>query len=145
MASAKRVLFLCTGNSARSQIAEALLRHVGGGRYEVVSAGTQPRASVHPLALATLRRHEVPTDGLAPKDIARLAGQRFDYVITVCDRAREQCPIVPGADMIHWSFADPAEETDPAKQERRFEDVYQGLERRIRLMMVVNEKGVGER
>ena len=116
MSKTRRVLFLCTGNSARSQMAEALLRHVGKGRYHVFSAGTHPRASVHRLALETLRRYEVPTAGLGPKDVAKFAGQSFDYVITVCDRAREQCPVMPGAEMIHWSFPDPAEEMEPARQ-----------------------------
>jgi protein-tyrosine-phosphatase len=89
MTRTQRVLFLCTGNSARSRIAEALLRHVGGGRYEAFSAGTHPRPGVHPVALETLRRHEVPTARLAAKDVSQFVGQSFDYVITVCDRARE--------------------------------------------------------
>ena len=140
MAKTKRVLFLCTGNSARSQIAEALMRQLGKARFEVCSAGTRPRASVHRLALETLQQHHVPTSGLAPKDVAKFAGQSFDFVISVCDRAREQCPIMPGAEMIHWSFPDPAEEMDPTRQRRAFEDVYTGLERRIRLLMAVADK-----
>ena len=74
MAEIKRVLFLCTGNSARSQMAEALLRHIGGAQFDVFSAGTSPRASVHRLAIDTLRRNHVPTDGLRPKALSTFAG-----------------------------------------------------------------------
>jgi hypothetical protein len=76
----KRVLFLCTGNSARSQMAEALMRDIGRGRFEVVSAGTDPRDEVHPEALAMLRGHGITTEGLVPKALARFDGERFDYV-----------------------------------------------------------------
>jgi ArsR family transcriptional regulator, arsenate/arsenite/antimonite-responsive transcriptional repressor / arsenate reductase (thioredoxin) len=140
----KRVVFLCTGNSARSQIAEALMRHLSEGRFEVVSAGTNPRSAVHPLALEMLRRNHIPTKGLVPKDIARFAGQRFDYVITVCDRVRERCPVMAGAEAIHWSFPDPTETADRDKQSRVFEEIFHGLERRIRLLMVVTEKDDAE-
>jgi protein-tyrosine-phosphatase len=86
----KRVLFLCTGNSARSQMAEALLRHVAGDRFQVFSAGTTPRENVHPDAIQTLQRNSVPVDALTPKDVTTFAGQPFDYVITLCDRARQR-------------------------------------------------------
>jgi protein-tyrosine-phosphatase len=118
----------------------ALLRHIGGEHFQVFSAGTNPRASVHPAAIETLRRNKVPTDGLRPKDVATFSGQQFDYVITVCDRAREQCPVLAGAEMIQWSFPDPAAKTEPTAQTRAFADVFQGLERRLRLLMVVTEK-----
>jgi protein-tyrosine-phosphatase len=136
---AKRVLFLCTGNSARSQIAEALMRHLFKDHFEVSSAGTERRPEVNPRALATLARHQVPADGLRPKDVASFAGQSFAYVITVCDRAREHCPILPGAEMIHWSFSDPAAEPED-RQDRAFEDVFVGLERRIRLLDAVESR-----
>ena len=136
---AKRVLFLCTGNSARSQIAEALTRCLCKGRFEVFSAGTDPRTAVNARALATLERHHIPADGLHTKDVSSFVGQPFDYVITVCDRAREHCPILPGAEMIHWSFPDPAAEPED-RQERAFEDVFVGLERRIRLLDVVGSR-----
>jgi protein-tyrosine-phosphatase len=135
----KRVLFLCTGNSARSQMAEALMRQLAGDRYDVVSAGTHPKAAVHPEALRTLEKRHTPTTGLAPKDVSTFAGQSFDYVITVCDRAQEQCPVFPGADMIHWSFPDPADAEGQA-QARAFNEVYQGLGQRIRLLVVVSER-----
>lgn len=137
--SRKRVLFLCTGNSARSQIAEAVMRQLAGDRYEVHSAGISPRPHVHPEAVATLERHHVPVKGLFPKDISKFLGQTFDYVITVCDRALEQCPVFPGADTIHWSFPDPAE-ARPSLQRRAFDDVFNGLTQRIRLLIVVNER-----
>lgn len=140
MPVAKRVLFLCTGNSARSQVAEALMSHIGGGRFDVVSAGTNPRSEVHPLALEMLRRKKVPTKGLFPKDISLFEGKPFDYVITVCERARERCPVMPGAETIRWSFPDPAEETDKDKQRHLFDEIFHGLERRIRLLMVVLER-----
>jgi protein-tyrosine-phosphatase len=136
----KRVLFLCTGNSARSQMAEALMRQLGEGRFDVVSAGTHPRAAVHPQALDTLARRQVNSDGLRPKDVSTFAGESFDYVITVCDRAREQCPVMPGAEMIHWSFPDPAEVEDESKRKRAFDEVFQGLSQRIRLLIVVSER-----
>jgi protein-tyrosine-phosphatase len=140
MPNVKRVLFLCTGNSARSQMAEALLRHLGEGRFEAFSAGTSPRAAVHPQAIDTLRRNHISSAGLVPKDLSKLSALRFDFVITVCDRAREQCPIIPGADMIHWSFPDPAEETDETKQARAFQDVLVGLDTRIRLFVAAIAK-----
>jgi ArsR family transcriptional regulator, arsenate/arsenite/antimonite-responsive transcriptional repressor / arsenate reductase (thioredoxin) len=140
MAAIRRVLFLCTGNSARSQIAEALANHLSAGRFDAVSAGTDPRSTVHPLAIETLRCNNVPTADLVPKDVALFAGQPFDYVITVCDRVRERCPVMPGAEAIHWSFPDPTEGTDEDKQRRLFDEIFHGLERRIRLLMVVTEK-----
>jgi len=107
----KRVLFLCTHNSARSQMAEGLLRHMAGDRFEVFSAGTE-QTRVHPLAIEAM--HEVGLDITAhtSKTLDTLAGQQFDYAITVCDRANESCPIFPGATQrIHWSFDDPSATT----------------------------------
>ncbi|HEY8491969.1 MAG TPA: arsenate reductase ArsC, partial [Dehalococcoidia bacterium] len=100
--------FLCTGNSARSQMAEALLRHYGGGRFAVCSAGTEPKG-VHPLTVRVLAELGLPTDGLVSKSLDRYLDQPWDYVITVCDRAAESCPVFPGAaTRLHWSFPDPA-------------------------------------
>jgi protein-tyrosine-phosphatase len=138
MSESKRVLFLCNGNSARSQMAEAFLRHVGRQRFEAFSAGADPEPAVHPLALETLRHNGVPIDGLATKDIATFAGQRFDFVISLCDRQLEQPSLVPGADMIYWTFRDPAEPRDDAAPTNAFEEVFRGLERRIRLLIAVN-------
>jgi protein-tyrosine-phosphatase len=106
-----RVLFLCTGNAARSQMAEALLRKLSRGRVEVFSAGTHPRAAVHPIACEVLREHfDIDPAGLQPKHLNRFVGEDFDFVITVCDRAAEHCPTFPGdPERIHWSFEDPLE------------------------------------
>ncbi len=136
----KRVLFLCTGNSARSQIAEALLRHMASSQFDVVSAGTTPREHVHPDAIQTLRSKDVPVHGLAPKDVATFVGESFDYVITLCDRAREVCPRFDFAEMMHWTFADPAQVTDPVARRRAFDDVFAGLSQRVRFLIIVDEK-----
>jgi arsenate reductase len=104
----KRVLILCTGNSARSQMAEGLLRHDGGGRFEVFSAGVSP-SRVRPEAVEAMREAGVDISEQRPKSVEEFAGEAFDYVITVCDNAREQCPFFPaGTRRIHWSFDDPA-------------------------------------
>ncbi|MGA2574997.1 MAG: arsenate reductase ArsC [Bryobacteraceae bacterium] len=104
----ERVLILCTGNSARSQMAEGLLRDHAGGRFEVFSAGTRP-SRVRPEAIAVMRELGIDISGHRSKSVEEFAGQPFDYVLTVCDNARESCPIFPGkAAMIHRSFADPA-------------------------------------
>ena len=106
-----RVLILCTGNSARSQMAEGLLRHLGnaeGDRFEVESAGTRP-GRVRPEAIAVMRELGIDISGHRSKSVDEFAGQRFDYVLTVCDNARESCPIYPGhANRLHHSFDDPA-------------------------------------
>jgi protein-tyrosine-phosphatase len=136
----KRVLFLCNGNAARSQMAEAFLRHVARHHFEAFSAGARPDLGVDPRALETLRRNGVPIDGLATKDIATFAGQTFDFVISLCDRQREQPSVVEGADMIYWTFGDPAEHVEEATQAQAFEQVFRGLERRIRLLIAVNSR-----
>lgn len=135
-----RVLFLCTHNSARSQMAEALLRHLGGDRVEVLSAGTEV-SRVHPRAFETLQKQGINTDGLYSKSLNEFLGQDFDYVITVCDNARESCPIFPGdPERIHWSFPDPAAVTDPDKQHMAFLEVFVGLEKRLRLLLAIIDR-----
>ncbi|TFF95798.1 arsenate reductase ArsC [Candidatus Thorarchaeota archaeon] len=105
----KKVLFLCTGNSARSQMAEVLLRELGGSSYEVFSAGTHIQPEINPFAIEVLKERGFDTDGLRPKKVTIFKNQSFDYVITVCDSARQECPFFPGAkEMIHWSLEDPA-------------------------------------
>lgn len=112
-----RVLFLCTHNSARSQMAEGLLRAQSGGQVEVFSAGTDP-AAVHPMAVRALAEMGVDISAQRSKSLEVFAGGRFDHVITVCDRARELCPVYPGDPvMVHWSIPDPVEVTG-AEQER---------------------------
>jgi arsenate reductase len=106
--NSERVLILCTGNSARSQMAEGLLRHDGAGRFEVQSAGTHP-SSVRAEAVEAMREVGIDISGQRSKSVDDFAGQKFDYVITVCDNARENCPVFPAdTRRIHWSFDDPA-------------------------------------
>lgn len=103
-----RVLILCTGNSARSQMAEGLLRHDAGNAYEVFSAGTKP-THVRPEAIAAMREVGIDITAHRSKSVDEFAGQDFDYVITVCDNAKESCPIFPAkTKRIHWSIEDPA-------------------------------------
>lgn len=111
MADPIRVIFVCTGNSARSQMAEALLRREGADRFDVVSAGVEPRG-VHPLTIRVLGEAGIDISGARSKSVREFLGQPFDYVITVCDRARESCPVFPGgAQTLHWGFDDPADAT----------------------------------
>jgi protein-tyrosine-phosphatase/DNA-binding transcriptional ArsR family regulator len=107
-----RVLFLCTGNSSRSQMAEALLRHRAPGTVTVRSAGSHPKP-VHPDAIRVMAGYGVDLSAARPKHLDRLAADRFDYVISLCDRVREVCPEFPGhPHVVHWSMADPASEPD---------------------------------
>ena len=104
----QRILILCTGNSARSQIAEGLLRHEAGDRFEVFSAGTKP-GQVRPEAIAVMRELGIDLSGHRSKHVDEFAGQAFDYVLTVCDNAKESCPTYPGhTNRLHRSFDDPA-------------------------------------
>lgn len=103
-----KVLILCTGNSARSQMAEGLLRHEGGDRFVVASAGIEP-TQVRPLAIEAMREIGIDISGYRSKSVDEFVGQEFDYVITVCDNANERCPVFPGkTQRLHWSFEDPA-------------------------------------
>jgi arsenate reductase len=134
-----RVLFLCTGNSARSILAEALLNHLGAGRFQASSAGSRPRGAVHPLALETLTCHGVPDGGFRSKswdEFAAPGAPVFDRIITVCDNAaQEACPLWPGHPATaHWSIPDPAAVTGPGAA-AAFESAYRDLESRIRAMI----------
>ena len=137
-----RVLFLCTHNSARSQMAEGLLRWLAGDRFEVASAGSEP-SRVHPLAIQTMAKRSIDITGNRSKHLDKLAGEHFDYVITVCDAANEACPIFPGApERIHWSIPDPSavrgsEETRLAAFERSAVD----LLTRIRYLVTLIDRG----
>ena len=103
-----RILILCTGNSARSQMAEGLLRHEGGDRFEVFSAGTKP-SHVRPEAIAVMAEIGLDISGHRSKSVDEFVGQDLDFVITVCDNAKETCPVFPGAvKRLHWPFEDPA-------------------------------------
>lgn len=103
----KRVLILCTGNSCRSQMAEGALRHYRGQEFEVFSAGTKP-STVNPIAIKVMKEIGIDISGHRSKHVDEFKGQKMDYVITVCDSAKESCPIFPGATKVmHWPFPDP--------------------------------------
>jgi len=104
----KRILFLCTHNSCRSQMAEGLLRYYGGKRFEVFSAGTSP-SRVHPMAVDVMAERGIDLRGQRSKSIDEFLGQGFDFIVTTCDDARDRCPVFPGqAEMLHWDLEDPA-------------------------------------
>lgn len=106
-----RVIFVCTHNSARSVMAEALLRQQGGDAFEVFSAGTEP-GRVNPLTIRALGEAGLPTQGYTSESVHAYLGQPFDYVITVCDEAREACPVFPGGrHTLHWGYPDPSQAT----------------------------------
>lgn len=111
--SKSSVLILCTGNSARSQMAEGLLRHEAGDRFDVYSAGTKP-GIVRPEAIAVMREIGIDISGHRSKSVDEFVGQELDYVITVCDNAKESCPILPAKTLkMHWPFEDPASVKGP--------------------------------
>ncbi len=132
-----RVLFVCTGNSARSQMAEALLRELGGEEFEAFSAGIEP-STVNPLTVRALAELGVDASSARSKGIGEFVDQPFDLVVTVCDDAREACPVIPGARrMLHWSLEDPARATG-SEEERLavFRDVRDEVEARVRTLLL---------
>jgi arsenate reductase len=132
------VLFVCTGNSARSIMAEALLRQHGGDTFEVWSAGTEPRG-VNPLTLRVLDEAGIDASWARSKSVTEVLGERFDYVITVCDQARQACPAFPGAhESMHWGYEDPAEATGTEEERLAvFRRVLTALGERVRLFATV--------
>ncbi len=112
----RHILVLCTGNSARSQMAEGWFRHLGQGSVSVASAGTAPRPAVHPLAIEAMREVGIDISGHWPKLVQDVRDAQYDYVVTVCDHARDACPYLPGTHQsLHWGFDDPAsDETEMA-------------------------------
>jgi arsenate reductase (thioredoxin) len=111
MMKKKEVLFLCTGNSCRSQMAEGYLRHLAGEKFEVFSAGINPTA-VNTLSIEVMKEDGIDISGHRSKSVIGLKGKEFDYIITVCDNARQTCPVFPGiAKRMHWDIEDPARVT----------------------------------
>ena len=131
-----RVLFVCTGNSARSVMAETILRQVGGDRFEVHSAGTEPRG-INPLTLRALAEAGIDASGVRSKSVTEYLGEGFEYVITVCDQARQTCPVFPGShESLHWGYEDPAE-AQGTEEERLavFRSVMRQISERIHLFV----------
>jgi len=135
----RRILFICTANSARSLMAETLLRHMAGDQFEVASAGTQP-AEPHPLALQVLKEAGVPTAGLRSKSLAEYQNERWDYVITLCEKAARECvAFSQGAQQIAWDFPDPA----ASNRHATFVLTLKELKERIGLFTLVHQKETG--
>ena len=133
-----RVLFLCTGNSARSQMAEALLNHKGRGRFHAESAGSHPAARVNPSAIRELEDHRIPWRGHPPRGLETVEGQDWDFVITVCDKAKEACPLFPGHPVLaHWGMPDPAEAVGDEATRTAFRDAFVLISRRLDLLVAL--------
>lgn len=134
-----RVLILCTGNSARSQMAEAILNQKGRGRFTAESAGSHPAARVNPFAVEALHEAGIDWQGRRPRGIDDLGSSSWDIVITVCDRAKEACPIFPGQPALaHWGMEDPAAvEGEDETKRRAFREALQLISRRIDLMLAL--------
>jgi arsenate reductase len=153
-----RVLFLCTGNSARSQIAATILNRKGGGSFHAESAGSQPARQVNRHAIDALERHGYFWTGGRPRGLEGLQDQAWDFVITVCDRAREACPFFPGQPVVaHWGMPDPAVVQGTEQEiQRAFDDTVLVIGRRLdlflalpieklsRLMLEERVKGIGQ-
>lgn len=133
MADKKRVLFLCTGNSARSQMAEGILRHLAGDKYDVFSAGTDPKG-IHPRTVEVMNEIGIDVSYQSSKDLQQFLNQHFDHVITVCGRAKQKCPVFPGIVPIHWGLDDPAE-APGNRQLAMFRVVRDEILRRIRMFL----------
>ncbi len=138
-----RVLFLCTHNAARSQMAEGILRDLSRGTVDVSSAGTEP-AGVHPLAARALRDMNIDVRRQRSKHVDEFAGQTFDVVVTLCDSARELCPVFPGdPERIHWSFSDPGAVAGTEEERlQAFKHTARELATRLRPFLSVVERGV---
>jgi arsenate reductase len=140
-----RVLFVCTGNSARSVMAEAILRQVGGDRFEVNSAGTEPKG-INPLTVRVLAEAGIDASSARSKSVTEFLGQAFDYVVTVCDQARQSCPVFPGShESLHWGYEDPAD-AQGTEEERLavFRTVMRQISERIHLFAPLALKATAE-
>lgn len=132
----QRVLFLCTANSARSQMAEGILRHLAGDRFEVYSGGTRP-SNVNPLAVKVMQELQIDISNHTSKSLDQFVSQPFDYVITVCDNAKEECPVFYGArQQLHWSIDDPADaEGSEDERLRAFRHARDDIHSRIKFFL----------
>jgi arsenate reductase len=132
----QRVIFICTHNSARSQMAEGLLRHLAGERYEVFSAGTQS-TRVNPLAIKAMAEKSIDISSHTSDHIDNYMGMEFDYVITVCDNANESCPYFPtNKTKWHWSFADPSAATGTEEEKlAKFREIRDQIEKRLQTLL----------
>jgi protein-tyrosine-phosphatase len=138
-----RVLFVCAANAARSQMAEALLRSLGGDHFEVHSAGVRPRDKVHPLATRVLSAIHLDVSTQMTKSIDRFKTEPFDYVITLCDEAREACAaMAPSVESIHWNITDPLSRDS---NERVFRETLWEVRRRVELFVTVARQQARER
>jgi len=140
--SSFRILVLCTGNSARSQIGEALISARGAtrvtGRVEATSAGSRPAPRIHPHVVTTLAAHGITWDGRTPKSVDDVAGERFHLAITVCDNAHEACPYFPGAQAhVHWGLPDPADATDDDEFRHAFSLTFDALSARLDALLAL--------
>ncbi len=139
-----RVLFVCTGNSARSQMAEAVLERKGGASFVVNSAGTEPKG-INPFTIQVLAESGIDWSGARSKSVEEFLDQSFDYLITVCDRAKQSCPVFPGShESIHWGIEDPAEvEGTDAEKLAAFRSTYRELGMRLRPFIEVAVRAAG--
>jgi arsenate reductase len=137
-----RILFLCTHNKARSQIAEGICRHLGGANVDVESAGSEP-SMIHPLAVKALATMGIDASQQRSKHIDEIAHRSFDYVVTVCDHARDICPVFPGAPAyLHWSLQDPSTVTGSlALQEEAFHNIARQIDTHVRHLLGQIEQG----
>jgi arsenate reductase (thioredoxin) len=133
MLNKKKVLFLCTGNSCRSQIAEGFLRHLASEDFEAFSAGTKP-SRLNPLAVKVMEEKGVDISGQYSQSIDEFLNESLDYIITVCDHAKETCPVFPGtAERIHWSFRDPADAKGSEEEKMTvFREIRDSIEKNIK-------------
>ena len=140
-----RVLFLCTHNSARSQLAEGLLRRMGEEQVEAYSAGSEP-TTIDPDAQVVMRELGIDPTPHAAKTLTTFLGQHFDYIITVCDRVRDACPVFPGDPaQVHWSISDPVVIEDPERRLAAFRNVARDLTTRIRYLLLLPHPATGQR
>lgn len=131
-----RVLFVCTANAARSQIAEALLRYTNSERFEVFSAGTQPK-SVYPRTYEVLKHLSIDTSDLRSKSLDEFEGEQFDYVITLCDKAAQECQTLPGAgERLAWNFEDPVTSEKPDAFRHTLHEIHE----RIKMFVLVKTR-----